>query len=327
MTDTTKNNDKKKALGVSRKAFMSLLGVMIFWPAFFYLFLLSNSLYRVVDTTRFPMVDEQLAERLANVNAETATEKERGVLLLDSITIEMRREMDSMFGWSVNDAFFMPTKYLDNRNNRQMGVIFATRMLVNFYSTNMGKLGAADPENKYLKECRERRLVYGEDIWGFFRSSAESEFETALDLMTLYKKDLQAGKAIFNVRSDDLYNVLKYLTSETFLGQPLGLLIQPNEEVDYLELDDRIYYTQGAILVVRDFLSTLVAVYPDLMKKAGDDNLRTLFRSMERIAAYDPDLVLRGAKDSMMADHRGKLARYLITAMARIDNISEAIRR
>jgi hypothetical protein len=135
------------------------------------------------------------------------------------------------------------------------------------------------------------------------------------------------GKATFNMRSDDMFNLLAYVTGEQFLDQPLGLLVQSNDEVSYNVLDDRIYYTQGVILVVRDFLSMFFHLYPEVKTKGGEENLRIAMRDMDRICTFDPLIVLRGEHDSIMADHRGKMARYLISLRERLNDVAQSIRR
>jgi len=315
-----------KKINISPKAFLSLLALMLFWPALFGIYYLGYSLYCSMDQTRFPKVSEQVT-MLVKEAGDNPDEKTKGAILLSSIHARLDQEMDSSFGWSVNDLFFMPTRYLDNRNNRQKGVIFGARMLLRFYSLNMAKLGAADPENEYLKECREKRLVYGEDIWGFFRASSEGEYKKAVSLMDKYAAELKSGKGVFNCRTDDIYNVLMFIISEECLGQPMGLLIQTNDEVDYFDLDDRIYYSQGVVMVVRDFLYALVALYPEITEKGGSENIKVAFREMDRICDFDPLLVLRGDHDSLLADHRGKMARYLITVQKRIADLAQSVRR
>jgi hypothetical protein len=139
--------------------------------------------------------------------------------------------------------------------------------------------------------------------------------------------DLKQGKAIYNLRSDDMYNLLNYIIGAQFMDQPLGLLVQNNDEVPYNQLDDRIYYTQGVILVLRDFLHVFVHLYPAIKEKGGEDNIRIAFRELDQISTFDPLLVLRGDHDSVMADHRGKVARYLISVRERINDVAQSIRR
>ena len=306
--------------------FTALFILLMIGPVCLGVYYLGYSVYRNIDPTRFEEISGPLAQELSAINQDSS-EKQKGAVLMHSVYARLQEELDSPFGWSVNDLYISPTSWLDDRDNRQRGVVFATRMLMNFYSTHIAKLGTADPENPKLKEVREKHLVYGADVWGFFRPSAENEYEKSIKLMREYQSELLAGKAVYNMRSDDIYNVLKFITGEEFLGQALGLLVQSNEEVGIFDLDNRIYYTQGVMLVVRDFFSTLVKLYPSITEKGGTDNVKVALRDMERICSFDPIIVLHGDRDSMLADHRGKMARYLITVIKRIEDVQESMRR
>ncbi len=316
----------KKRFGLSLKAILVLLGMLLLWPILFGIYQLGYSAYSAIDETRFPEVSPAVTAAIAEAGA-TPSDAAKGKVLAMAIHAQLERELASSFGWSVNDLVIMPTRWLDNRANRQRGVIFATRMLLRFFSTNMAKLGSADPEHPALKECRERRLVYGEDIWGFFRASSEGEYRASVKLINAYVTDLAAGKAQFNARTDDIYNALVFIDSEEFLGQALGQLVQSNDEVPYSELDDRIYYSQGAMLVVRDFLHAMMAMFPEITQRGGEENIKVAFHEMDRICDYDPLLVLRGDRDSLLADHRGKMARYLVSAMKRLEDVTKSLQR
>jgi hypothetical protein len=241
------------------------------------------------------------------------------------MTAHLEAELDSPFGWSVNDLWVSPTHWLDNRGNRQKGVIFATRMLVTFFATHLAKYGQVDAENEFLKAAREKHFAFTEESW--WLPSSESEYQKGLELIRKYDAALAQGKAVFNMRSDDLYNLLTFILSNQFLDQPMGLLVQATESVPYTELDDRIYYTQGVILVLRDFMGTLVELYPVIRSKGGDENINIAFHEMERICTFDPLVVLRGRHDSVMADHRGKMASYLISIRERLNDAAQSIRR
>jgi hypothetical protein len=182
-----------------------------------------------------------------------------------------------------------------------------------------------DAENEWLKEARERRFAFSEDSWWF--PSSESEFQKGLELLRKYESALKDGKAVFNMRSDDLYNLFTYILSTQFLDQPLGLLVQGTEEVPYTELDDRIYYTQGVVLVLRDMLAAVTQLYPVVKEKGGEENVKIAFIEMERVCTFDPLVVLRGRHDSIMADHRGKMASYLISIRERLNDVAQSVRR
>jgi hypothetical protein len=238
----------------------------------------------------------------------------------------LEQEMNSPFGWSVNDLIISPTRWLDNRANRQRGTIFATRMLTNFFATNLAKYGKVDAENENLKKARETYFAFTADSWWF--PSSESQYKKGIELLKQYEADLirEDANAIFNLRTDDMYNMLAFIISNQFLDQPLGLLVQSNDEVAYSDLDDRIYYTQGVILVLRDALRTFVHLYPEVKEKGGEENIRIAFREMDQICTFDPLIVLRGDRDSIMADHRGKMAKYLISVRERINDLAQSIK-
>ena len=146
--------------------------------------------------------------------------------------------------------------------------------------------------------------------------------------MKKYEADLVKGdaNAIFNLRTDDMHNMLEFIISNQFLDQPLGLLVQSNDKVPYTELDDQIYYTQGIILVLRDTLRAFIHLYPEVKEKGGKENIEIAFREMDQICTFDPLIVLRGNHDSIMADHRGKIARYLIAVRERINDLAQSIK-
>ena len=303
---------------------MILLAIILIWPLTVGLYWIVYSAYAGIDSTKFPDLDPEIRAVLAKPPGEIS-EPEKGAALSLAIRNRLEQELNSAFGWSVNDLIISPTAWMDNRANRQRGTIFATRMLINFYSTNLAKYGKVDAENEVLKEAREQRFAFSEDSW--WLPSSEDEYEKGIALLKKYEADLKKGNAIYNLRSDDMYNLLTYILGSQFMDQPLGLLVQNNDEVSYLELDDRIYYTQGVILVLRDFLRVFTHLYPEIKEKGGEENIRIGFREMDQICTFDPLLVLRGDHDSVMADHRGKMARYLISVRERINDVAQSIRR
>jgi hypothetical protein len=312
----------------SRKALkwlvIVLLALLLLWPLTFGMVWLADQTYTWLDPTRFPFSESKIHPVLKAVPRD-ASEVQKGIALSRALTNRLEEELDSTFGWSVNDLWASPTRWLDNRASRQHGVIFATRMLASFYATNLGKYGAVDAENEWLKEARERRFAFSEDSW--WLPSSESEFRKGIELHRRYEAAVKEGKAVFNMRSDNIYNLLMFILSHQFIDQPLGLLVQATEDVAYTELDDRIYYTQGVILVLRDFLGALAQLYPLVREKGAEENIRIAFRDMERVCTFDPLIVMRGAHDSIMADHRGKVASYVISIRERLNDVAQSISR
>jgi hypothetical protein len=303
---------------------MVLLAILLVWPLAFGVAWLADRAASTLDPTRFPFDDSPVKQVVAGVTPDSP-EPQKGAALAQAMVVRLRAEMDSTFGWSVNDLWVSPTRWLDNRANRQRGVIFATRMLAIFYATQLAKYGSVDAENEWLKEAREKRFAFSEDSW--WLPSTESEYRKGIDLVNRYAGALVEGKAVYNMRSDDLYNLFTFILSNQFIDQPLGLLVQATETVPYTELDDRIYYTQGVVLVLRDFLWATAQLYPTIREKGGSENIQIAWNEMERMCTFDPLVVLRGRHDSIMADHRGKMASYLITVRERLNDVAQALRR
>jgi len=304
---------------------LTLMAFILIWPLSAGLYWTVYKGYTIIDQTRFPELTQNIADLLQKTTPSSAP-AQKGAVLSASIRNRLEQEMNSTFGWSVNDLIISPTRWLDNRANRQRGTIFATRMLATYFSTNLAKYGKVDAENNDLKEAREKHFAFTSDSWWF--PSSEDQYEKGIELLKKYEADLIKGdaKAIFNLRTDDMYNMLTFIISKQFLDQPLGLLVQSNDEVPYTDLDDRIYYTQGVILVLRDALRTFIHLYPEVKEKGGKENIEIAFREMDQICTFDPLVVLRGDHDSIMADHRGKIAKYLISVRERINDLAQSIK-
>lgn len=325
------NKTEKKSLIPKMTKFgkwvvLILLAFILIWPLSAGLYWTVYRAYTLVDQTRFPDLDPNIVALQQTTTPESVA-SQKGVALLASIRNRLEQEMNSTFGWSINDLIISPTRWLDNRANRQRGTIFATRMMAIFYSTNLAKYGKVDRENKNLKEAREKYLAFTSDSWWF--PSSENQYEKGISELKQYEADLLKGDAgaVFNLRTDDMYNMLDYIIGKQFLDEPLGLLVQSNDQVPYTELDNHIYYTQGIILVLRDVLRTFVHLYPEVQEKGGKENIQIAFKEMDQICTFDPLIVLRGKHDSIMADHRGKMARYLISIRERINDLAQSIRR
>jgi hypothetical protein len=302
-----------------------LMAFILIWPLSAGLYWTVYKGYTIIDQTRFPELTQNIADLLQKTTP-SSSQAQKGAVLSASIRNRLEQEMNSTFGWSVNDLIISPTRWLDNRANRQRGTIFATRMLTTYFSTNLAKYGKVDAENNDLKEAREKHFAFTSDSWWF--PSSEDQYEKGIELLKKYEVDLVKGNAnaIFNLRTDDMYNMLAFIISKQFLDQPLGLLVQSNDEVPYTDLDDRIYYTQGIILVLRDALRTFIHLYPEVKEKGGKENIEIAFREMDQICTFDPLVVLRGNHDSIMADHRGKIAKYLISVRERINDLAQSIK-
>ncbi len=272
----------------------------------------SQKLYSLVDKVVFPTP--------APINlTENTTEIEKGVELLDSITYQLRYELDSTFGWTANDIIF--NKYiLDNRSYRQYGVYNATKTIFDYYSTTIAKLGSNDRENDDLYQSRMNHFALSPSRWGFlFIPSAEGSYKKGLNLIEDYKKDLLNNEAIYNCRPDDIYNAFDLILSDRLLGYAIGLL-QNSESTSFTGLDNKIYEVQGMVIVIRDFFNALYVLYPETAGKNNEENYQVAMRYLDAVCSYNPLLVTSVFNSTEL------VISYLLFARNRIEDIKESIR-
>ncbi|WP_165175674.1 DUF2333 family protein [Desulfovibrio sp. ZJ369] len=266
--------------------------------------------YGIVDATTFP---DPVA---VPENADQLADNEKGKILLDAITHQLRYELDSPFGWSFNDIIFNRFA-LDNRAYRQYGVYHATKFLLDLYSSQIAKLGSSDRESEFLYKARINSFAL--DPRSFMFPSAEGSYKKGLKLLEQYKDSLDKGTGVYNCRTDDLYASFVTVTGENLLGYALGLL-ENAQDMSFHELDNRIYEVQGIVLVLRDFINTLYVLYPEIRAKNNEDNMAAVMEYLNRICTYDP-LYITSSFNS------GELVlSYLMFAKARLEDIRDSIR-
>lgn len=276
--------------------------IAIFWGG--------QHLYSAIDQTKFPK------PMSVPENAQTLSDNEKGKLLLDSVTHQMKYELNSLFGWTFNDIIFNRF-VLDNRAYRQYGVYHATKFLLDLYSVDIAKLGSADRESDFL--YRARINYFAIDPRSFWFPSAEGSYEKGFDLLEKYKQSLDTGKGVYNCRSDDLYAAFSVLTGENILGYALGLL-QNAQEIPFYALDNKIYEVQGIALVVRDFVNTLNALYPEIRQKNNEENFTAANIYLDRICTYDPLYITSSFNSGEL------IISYLLFARSRLDDIKKSLR-
>lgn len=271
-----------------------------------------QKLYTLTDQAVFP-------EHFTVTYKKDMTDEEKGVQLLDALVNRMKYELNSTYGWSANDILF--NKWImDNRAYRQFGTYVATKMLLDNYSTVIAKLGNSDRENDDLYKARLNQFAFSPQRWGIlFIPSAEQAYNKGLKLIDKYKKDLLNKKAVYNARTDDIYEAFNVVLGETVFGYALGLL-QNSQDLSFYELDNKIYEAQGVMLVVRDYVSALYTLYPEIAAKGNEENYAEAMKLLDKICTYNP-LYITSAVNS------GELIiSYLLFARNRIADIRDSIR-
>ena len=269
----------------------------------------AQQLYARIDRTEFP-------EPVFVADGSKMAENEKGKILVDAITHQMRYELDSTFGWSINDILF--NRYvLDNRAYRQYGVYHATKVLMDLYSMTIAKLGTNDRESDFLYRARLNNFAI--DPRSFMFPSAESSYKKGLKLVEEYKNSLDTGKGVYDCRADDLYASFDLVVGQNLLGYALGLL-QNSQSLNFYELDNRIYEVQGIVLVVRDFINALNELYPEIREKNNAEDMKSALDYMNRICTYDPLYITSKMNSGEL------IISYLMFAKNRLEDIRDSIR-
>lgn len=300
-----KLNFVSKCKIVAKTLFIQIL----FFVSILFLFWAGNKLYSKIDQTEFP-------EPMKIQETSSLSELDKGKLVADSIIHQMKYELNSMFGWSINDILFN-SYFLDNRAARQYGVYHATKVLMDLYSMNIAKLGSNDRENQFLYSARLNQFAI--DPRSFIFPSAESSYEKGIELVEKYKKSLDDGSGVYNCRTDDLYASFNIVVGENLLGYALGLL-QNTQELAFYELDNKIYEVQGIVLVVRDFINTIYSLYPEINNKGNIENMTAAMDYMNRICTYDPLYITAKVNSGEL------IISYVLFAKNRLEDVRDSIR-
>lgn len=282
---------------------------ILFFVSILFLFWAGNKLYSKIDQTEFP-------EPMKIQETSSLSELDKGKLVADSIIHQMKYELNSMFGWSINDILFN-SYFLDNRAARQYGVYHATKVLMDLYSMNIAKLGSNDRENQFLYSARLNQFAI--DPRSLIFPSAESSYEKGIELVEKYKKSLDDGSGVYNCRTDDLYASFNIVVGENLLGYALGLL-QNTQELAFYELDNKIYEVQGIVLVVRDFINTIYSLYPEINNKGNIENMTAAMDYMNRICTYDPLYITAKVNSGEL------IISYVLFAKNRLEDVRDSIR-
>ncbi len=272
----------------------------------------SQKLYGLIDQTRFPTPYQVTV-------TEGMTDEQKGKELIDALTARMQYELHSTFGWSANDILFNPY-VLDNRAYRQFGTYYATKTLLDHYSTVIAKLGSSDRENQSLYDARVNDFTFGPKRWGyFFVPSAESAYKRGLKRVEKYKQELDEGKAVYNCRTDDIYSAFNLILGESIFGHALGLL-ENSQNLPFYTLDNRIYEAQGIMLVVRDYVKALYDLYPEIAAKNNEANMKEAMKYLDRICDYDPLYITSSFNSGEL------IISYMLFARNRLSDIRDSIR-
>lgn len=259
----------------------------------------------------------------------TRTDQQKAQIIAQGVNFAIENELNSTFGWLCNDLFFVPT-IIDNKTAYQKGIIFATRPASDIIAKTVARIGQRDTIDPRLANATSRYFVYGEDIWGFeFIYDAEGKYYDGINSWNAWANsvgtnDKNAG--IYNVKSDDVYNILKYCANMT--DYALGLLNDTN--MSHFKTDDTIYYAKGIAQVAGNVLRALNAVDDSVKQRGGAENLQEALYRFDLISQFNPLYTFAGGNavgDAMMPNHVAALARHLDIANNRLNDMLKSMEK
>jgi hypothetical protein len=245
-----------------------------------------------------------------------------GNALLGASYHQMEAELSTPYlvGWTSNDMFGL--QYFDNRLNRQLGVRHGAIVLLGDLA-DITKLGSIDKEDPRIVNARQSGFAIDPELWVF--PASEDSYWGGIELIKSYQSDVGTGKpgVIINITNEDIISIFK--TIDQILEVPQGRLIESNDITPLNEIDDHIFFAQGAAIVARDALVVMKSAYQaEIVKRGALEQIDEAIGALNKVLTFHPWVVLPGEEDSMFADHRAKLARYYSEARKRINNVEKA---
>lgn len=310
-----------------------LLCLLVFLISIPFLYFGINGLYRKIDSLRFPEYSLRTTENMEffeNKGFNHLSENEKGVLIFESVIQPLENELNSSFGWSYNDILPFTNKHLmDNRANRQFGVSFTTKVLFPFISSNFSKLGRSDKENEFLTEARSQYFPYDPDSWGFIYVYSENYFNQGIKNVRKYEKLLleNSPNAVYNVKSDDIYNLLKFISGRELMDNVIGKL-NNGREGTFFTADNDIAYAQGVQVVIRSVFITLINCYPQIFERGGSENIKKAIHLMDQICNYQPYFIQAAGDENLLGhNHVAVMYGYYSELDKRFEDIIESLNR
>lgn len=258
----------------------------------------------------------------------SATDQERAQVIARGLTYALDDTLSSTFGFLPNDL--IAPWILDNTPYYQRGVVYATRPASEVIAQEVGRYGSRDTIDPRLADATSRYFSYSEFAWGFlFIYDAEGKYRAGIKNWADWAQSVGTqGKngAVFNLRSDDIYAIIKYCVTMT--DYALGVL--NNDKMSHFSADNNVYYAKGICAVVGNVLRALAAVDNTLSDRGGAENLQEALLRLDYIAEFNPIYVMAGGNtvgDAMMPNHVAALARHIDVTNNRLNDMLQSMVR
>lgn len=253
-----------------------------------------------------------------------ASDKDRAQIIATGVTYALDQELNTLFGWQPNDLFLVPT-ILDNKTAFQKGIIYATRPASDIVASKVSRFGERDTLDVRLNDATTRYFAYSDTVFGFwFIYDSEGKYKEGIKKWNEWANSVGGSNpktaGVYNLKSDDVYNVLKYCISMT--DYALGTL--NSQDINHFDSDNAIYFAKGVSSVVGNVLRALCAADASIAERGGAENLQEALRRFDYINEFQPIYVLAGGNivgDALIPNHVASLSRHLDIAMSRLNDM------
>ena len=231
-----------------------------------------------------------------------------GVAFVEATIAPLRYELEERYyGWRPNDI----VDVTDNVNNYQLGVLEVTRRTVEVLVERISSTGGSQTFDKDLELARNNLMIKASD---YMLPSAENSYEEALDALKNYRGKLLNGTAFFYGRIDNLIPLLRAF--ENLLSSSDDKLIRHYEddgsEVSWFRADDYFYYAKGVASAMHSILEAVAVDFATAIEtRRGTEILHHTLESLHHATQIDPLLILDGAPDGILANHRANMAAHI----------------
>lgn len=231
--------------------------------------------------------------------------KQKGVAVVNAIIGTMAYELEERFwGWHPNDLFNLT----DNVRYYQLGVLEVTRRAVVALNERISRTGTTDAFDPDLENATNWFMIKATKYWF---PSAESKYSEGIADLEKYRDSLQAKRATFYTRPDNLIPLLA--SFEDLLGSCDENLVKHVEEdgseVGWFKADNYFFYAQGVAAAMAPILE---AIHHDFLitleTRHGIELLHHAVESCHTAADLDPWLITDSSLDGILANHRANMA-------------------
>lgn len=244
------------------------------------------------------------------------------------------REVDR-YGWTSNDPFFKPSVMLDNMPNFQQGMIAALARFSFELTDQLGRTRGSSQADPNLQEA-SGLLQYPSDKWLWdptvsiwLTATSEQQYRKASKALNEYNKQLVAGTAVFERRSDNLLATLDRIALD--IGSSSAVIDAHVSEKGgfpiHRQADDVFYtvkgQTYGYYMILRGLGEDFEGV---IAERSLQKPYAEMLRSFEIAASQEPLFVINGSPDSLMVPcHLCGQGFYLLRARTQLREITNIL--